>query len=223
LHMHDKLYQANYESEIKNWFSQVKERLDIMGLIPHKVDDEFGYPVQNAKGNSQSLMLNFLFDIDEDFAQEQFEIFHTLFKDTRFGLPGIRQYPKGLSGSGDIDSGPVLLGIGGAASIVGQRVYAKQKDWATYEGLRNSIESFGVGFTVNSKKRYVFGQLPMADAFICWSNAIEKSSSQVQITSNWRIRFHLISLLIVVMINFLLEFMGRLNYIDKDYAERFKK
>lgn len=91
------------------------------------------------------------------------------------------------------------MGIGGAASIVGQRVYAQQQDWITYEGLRNSIESFGAGLTINSKKRYIFGTLPMADAFICWSNAIEKSNNQVQVDTNWRIRFHKISLFILVI------------------------
>lgn len=42
-------------------------------------------------------------------------------------------------------------------------------------------------------------QAPLADAFICWSNAIEKSNDQVQINSNWRTKFHLISILVVVI------------------------
>lgn len=205
LNVHDKIFTKNYEPEISQWLNEVKERLDANGLIPHKADASSGYPLQNAKGNSQSLMLNFLFEIDREFAQQQFKIYETLFKESRFGLPGIRQYPKDVTGSGDIDSGPVILGIGGAASIVGQRVYALQKDWITYEGLRNSIESFGVGLTINSKKRYIFGQLPMADAFICWSNSIEKSGDQVKVDANWRIRFHLISLFILLIISFLLK------------------
>jgi len=123
-----------------------------------------------------------------------------LFSDNRFGLSGIRQYPSGIKGGGDIDSGPIIFGIGGAASIVGQRVYAQQNDWATYEGLRNSIESFGFGLTINKKKRYIFGQLPMADAFICWSNAIEKTSDQVKVTTNWRIRFHLYSAFVLAVL-----------------------
>lgn len=39
----------------------------------------------------------------------------------------------------------------------------------------------------------------MADAFICWSNAIEKSNDQVQMNSNWRTKFHLISILLVIV------------------------
>jgi len=38
-------------------------------------------------------------------------------------------------------------------------------------GLRNSIESFGVGLKSGKQKKYLFGALPMADAFIAWSNA----------------------------------------------------
>lgn len=96
LHLHDQLFPASYELEIKKWLLKVKERLDIMGLIPHEVDSKTGYPIQNAKGNSQSLMLNFLFDIDAGFAKQQYEIYDSIFKETRFGLPGIRQYPKKL-------------------------------------------------------------------------------------------------------------------------------
>ena len=200
LNIHDNIFANNYETEITKWLTAIKERVDINGLIPHKVDAETGYSIEDARGNSQSLILNFLFEIDADFTKQQFKKYDSLFKDGRFGLPGIRQYPSGIKGGGDIDSGPIIFGIGGAASIVGQRVYAQQNDWATYEGLRNSIESFGFGLTINKKKRYIFGQLPMADAFICWSNAIEKTSDQVKVTTNWRIMFHLYSAFVLAVL-----------------------
>ena len=40
-----------------------------------------------------------------------------------------------------------------------------------YAGLRNSIEGFGCAITLGGKKRYIFGQLPMADVFIAWSHS----------------------------------------------------
>lgn len=200
LSLHDEIFEQVYQSDIKHWIEQVKDRLDTTtGLIPHEVDVPSGKPLENATGSSMSLMLNFLPDIDEEFATNQFKRYNETFKTTRFGLLGILHHPKGVSGKGDIDSGPVILGVGGAASIVGQRAYGKQADWKTYESLRNSIEAFGVGWTINSKKRYVFGQLAMADAFICWSNALEKKASQVKVNSNWRLKFHSISILVVLI------------------------
>lgn len=205
LSLYDDIFIPRYESDLEIWLDDIKGKLDLNGLIPHSVDHSTGFPKENARGASQSLMLNFLPEIDEDFTKNQFKKYKDLFKTNRFGLPGIRHYPKGVKGRGDIDSGPVILGIGGAASIVGQRTYGKQKDWETYEGLRNSIESFGMGFSINSRKRYIFGQLPMADAFICWSNSIENKKDQITVSSNWRIPFHFLSILIILLIFFVLK------------------
>ena len=94
----------------------------------------------------------------------------------------------------------MIFGIGGAASIVGQRVMYRFGEMEVYEGLRNSIEGFGAAYTSDSKKRYVFGQLPIADAFICWSNAIENRSLDHKDVSNWRLNFQLISLILIVII-----------------------
>lgn len=148
-------------------------------------------------------MLSFLVDIDSVFSKTQYEIYKSLFLDSRFGLPGIREYPKGNLGAGDVDSGPVLLGIGGAPSIVGQRTAGKHVDWQLYTGLRNSVEAFGCPYTTGSEKRFIFGQLPMADAFIAWSNSVESVKIAEGSRTEVRWIFHLLSLVIVGVIGYL--------------------
>lgn len=203
LSIHDKLSPPLYSQNIENWIVKVKNNLDtITGLIPHQSEIYTGKSIAGARGSSQSLILNFLFDIDETFAKTQFEIYKDRFLDYRIGLPGIREYPSEIQGPGDIDSGPVILGIGGAASIVGQRTFFKYGDVNTYKGLRNSIEGFGLGFTIKKKKKYLFGKLPMADAFICWSNAIEKVNTPEK--SNWRLSFQFLSFLLAALLFLLL-------------------
>lgn len=120
-------------------------------------------------------------------------------------MPGIREYPEGQNGFGDIDSGPVIFGIGGAASIVGQRTMGLYDDWLTYKGLRNCIESFGVGMTSKSKKKYIFGILPMADAFIAWSNSIEKNEIKINEIAYWRLKAQLSSLILLVFFIYLIK------------------
>ncbi|TPN89123.1 hypothetical protein [Aquimarina algicola] len=204
--IHDQIFEPQFQKEIKKWVSKVKQNLDPKtNLIPHAVHSITGQTIESARGSSQSLMLNFLIDIDQEFAKKQFEIYKTLFLDSRFGLPGIREYPKGTKNYSDIDSGPVLLGIGGSASIVGQRTMGKFKNWNTYQGLRNSIEGFGSAYTYNSTKMYIFGQLPMADAFIAWSNSLERNQNQVQPESNWRLYFQLLSCIIIIIFGFLIK------------------
>ncbi len=197
--LHDKLSIPKYQAFISNWIEKVKQYLDpTTQLIPHAVYSDTGKTLETARGSSQSLTLNFLIDIDPTFAKSQFNIYKELFLDSRFGLPGIREYPKSDKGSGDVDSGPVILGIGGSASIVGQRTMGKFENWDSYEGLRNSIEGFGAAYSINEKKKYIFGALPMADAFIAWSNSIECNSSEVKTTSNWRWKFQLLSVFLVI-------------------------
>ncbi len=198
LAMHDKIFQPKYSNVIRDWMTQVKKHLDPeTSLIPHMVDTRGKTILEGARGSSQSLTLNFLLEINESFAKEQFKIYKTLFLDKRLGLYGIREYPKGTKGSGDIDSGPVIWGIGGSASIVGQRTLYRFESYNESKVIRNSVEAFGVSITWKSKKKYLFGQLAMADAFIAWSNSIEKASEKAT-SNNWRWKFQFISLLIIL-------------------------
>lgn len=200
LNLYDKIFKDDkYKDQLNNWLNKTKQNLDkTTGLIPHSIQAGTDKIIEGARGSSQSLILNFLKDIDETFAKEQFQKYKNHFLDWRLGLPGIREYPKGTKGYGDIDSGPVLLDIGGAASIVGQRTMAMYGDWLHYKGLRNCIETFGMRLTFESKKKYLFGQLPMADAFIAWSNSIETQKINVQQKENWRIKVQLVSLILLI-------------------------
>src|SRR5690606_32566944 len=121
LSIHDKIFEPRYKDIIDNWLRELKKCLDSRGMIPHAVHPETGKTAENARGSSMSLMLIFLRDIDRQFAQDQFILFERNFADYKFGLMGIREYAKGESGEGDVDSGPVILGFGGAATIVGMQ------------------------------------------------------------------------------------------------------
>jgi hypothetical protein len=186
-----------YKKTVADWRSKVKANLDEQtGLIPHIWYP--GRPAQSARGSSQSLMLCLLPEIDSSFAEEQFVLYEKYFVVRRLGLPGIREYPLGVEGNGDIDSGPVIWGIGGAASVVGQRAAAANSREDLYLGLRNSLEAFGAAHTLFSRKKYLFGQLPMADAFIAWGNAAEKIPTNGRYPKPWGI--HLASLLFLLLL-----------------------
>lgn len=200
LRLHDRIFQDEFSHTIVECLHHIKANLDpTTGLIPHAVSDQWK---DMARGSSQSLMLHFLIDIDATFARSQFALFKEKFVNYRFGLPGIREYPNGIKGNGDIDSGPVLLGIGGAASVVGIRTMATYGEWELYEGLRNSVESFGLPITLNNQKRYLFGRLPIADAFIAWANA-SNCQYKTSPTKNWRYAFHFYSLLPIFALSLL--------------------
>ena len=215
LAIHDRIYIPRYDTIIKEWVQKIKGDLDGNGLIPHQVDARSSEIIESARGSSMSLMLAFLNDIDPTFARQQFEIYKKEFVDLRFGLPGIREYPKGTEGEGDVDSGPVIFGIGASATIVGMRVFNEYDDRPVPVAIRNGIESFGMPVNFNGRKEYLFGMLPMADAFIAWAHAsdpmFEKSNST---NAWWRFLFHFYSFLFASPFIFIL--MRTFNF-------RFKK
>lgn len=167
-------------------------------MIPHSVYPENGHIKEGPQGSSSSLLLVFMAEIDPEFGQQQFELYKKHFLRYRFGLPGIRAYPEFIHDKYNIDSGPVLLDIGGAASLVGQQAMACYGDSLHYHALRNSIEAFGMGSSWKKQKSYLFGLHPMADAFICWNNSTEQQAP-IQENSNWRWTFQLLSILILIL------------------------
>jgi hypothetical protein len=82
LALYDNIFKPKYNTDIDLWMNKIKQNLDPKtGLIPHKVYFDSGETVQGARGSSQSLILNFLIDIDEVFAFSQFKIYKNTFLD----------------------------------------------------------------------------------------------------------------------------------------------
>lgn len=196
LSLHDQLFTPQYQTFLQNKIQQIVKHLDNnTQLIAHSVLPDDGSVKEGPRGSSQSLMLCLLPSIDSALAKHQFKRYKECFLSNRFGLMGIREYPKGVYGSGDIDSGPVILGIGGAASIVGTRAMAANNDWQLYGLMRQNIEALGFPIIKNGQKYYLNGAITVADAFIVWVNAINNQPSKTKKVS-FRWQFHLFQLLI---------------------------
>lgn len=195
---HDKIFKPKYKKVIDAWIQNITNKLDpLTHLIPHKVNSETGVSVQGARGCSLSLILRMLAEIDPKLAKEQYEIFREKFVSTTFGLPSLREYPKGQHGFGDIDSGPVILGVGFSGTIVMIGTFYKLDYGYLAERQYKTINAFGFGSVARDQKKYLFGKLPMADAFIAWGRATGINyQNPANINDNWRMKFHGISLLL---------------------------
>ncbi|UOQ72177.1 hypothetical protein [Hymenobacter cellulosilyticus] len=195
---HDRIYTPRYQLLIQRWLERVNTRLDLHGLIPHEVQAGSGAVLVPARGSSQSQLLNFLFEIDSTYARPHFRRYRALFLTSRLGLPGITEAAAGAPAAEDIDSGPVIWGVGGAASLVGRRTMQRFGDTTTALGLRNSIEAFGLPWHDSSGKYYLLGQLPIADAFIAWSNSLHPHQPLTS-PDYWRWRFQLLSVTLAAL------------------------
>lgn len=197
LALHDRLFPPEFAAIKQRWLGRVRSGLGARtGLIPHEATPN-GTTTTGARGSSQSLMLVFLSEIDTAFARQQFEGYTLHFLDYRFGLPGIREYPRGFTGGGDIDSGPVICEIGGAASIVGIAATMRLGRPDLSVQIRNAVEGIAWPWENADTKRYFFGQVPMADAFLAWANSFAPAPD-LPGSHNWRWAFHAWSLLIIL-------------------------
>jgi hypothetical protein len=201
LTLHDQLFVPAFTTESASWLQRIQQSLDpATGLIPHYTDGATGAMREGARGSSQALILSFLPQISPEFSKEQYQLFRKHFLTWRMGLPGIREYPEVYAGEGDIDSGPLIWGIGGVATIVGHRAATLHDDcrvsvplWATLEGVLCSNSA-------QKEKNYLFGSLPMIDVFMAWSQAAPHAQDCWSAPPRfWRLTFQGISLGILLL------------------------
>ncbi|WP_324676189.1 hypothetical protein [Hymenobacter sp. GOD-10R] len=196
---HDRMFAPRYQRATHDWLANVRTHLDTLGMIPHQTDALTGKTIEAARGSSQSQLLNFLFEIDSTYARHHFKIYRSHFLTSRFGLPGLRESAQDHVAAEDIDSGPVLRRGMPKASIVGRRTMQLYGDTVTALGLRNSVEAFGIPLRSGGQKQYIFGVLPIADAFIAWSNSLEVNRAlSLSSSNNWRFRFQVLSAVLAI-------------------------
>jgi hypothetical protein len=207
LRLHDHLLTPRYEKTLTQWTRSMRSRLDEeTGLIPHAAYSPSRQ--ERVRGSSQSLMLRFLVEIDPGLAAEHYRQYRTRFRTTWLGLPAMREYPVGIEGQGDVDSGPVVFGIGAAATVVGLGTVRTFNDHELATSLGQSMEFVGVPFSLSGRKRYIGGLLPIGDAFLVWSKlasphvAPPQPSAHAPLLAWWcRLPMHAISLCITALLS----------------------
>ncbi|HEY3508928.1 hypothetical protein [Kribbella sp. NPDC051137] len=161
LRLYDAVVAPRFGQLARNWVTTVKTNLDpATGLLPHQVVPQ----VTAARGSSQAMIQRFLVDIDPTFARSQYQLFRDKFVT---GL-GVREYPEGTAGQGDVDSGPLVLGMSLSATVVGMGAARVHHD-SLADRLARTGELVGLPFTGLKTKRYLFGAIPIGDAFLAWS------------------------------------------------------
>ncbi|MEV5410069.1 hypothetical protein AB0K60_14695 [Thermopolyspora sp. NPDC052614] len=171
LRLHDTLLPARFAGTAADWVGEVRRRLDPRtGLIPHRADPRTGEPLEVARGTSQSIIHRFLPEIDPVFAAGQYLRFRDRYVRSPLGLgPAVREYPDGIDGPADVDSGPLPLGVSLSATAVTLGAAQVHGDAPLAEALANYGELAGVPLDTPWTKRYAFGLLPIGDAFLAWS------------------------------------------------------
>ncbi|HKO53276.1 MAG TPA: hypothetical protein VJV79_36450 [Polyangiaceae bacterium] len=158
-----------YRSSASDWVTAARPLLDRhTGLLPHAA----GLP--GARGSSSALMSAFLPDVDPAFAREQYGLFRQHFSRRLLSvLPSVSEYPAGIDGSSDVDSGPLVFGVSGPATVVGIAAARENGDEAEALALRGAAEAIGFPSENGGRRRYGFGLLPVGEAFLAFASVAE--------------------------------------------------
>jgi hypothetical protein len=117
---------ARYADVFSKDISGLKDKL-VKSVKTHYLDEHTGLfstyvqpkghkVLQGPRGISVMYGLQFLADFDSKFAAAQYDLAKRYLIRTKLGYGAVREFPEGQEGSGDVDSGPVLLGFGPSAS-----------------------------------------------------------------------------------------------------------
>jgi hypothetical protein len=105
-------------------------------------------PGQRARGSGAAWNSFYLPFIDARFAADQSRRTWATFADTALGgwLHGLREWPRGMDGPGDVDSGPLVMGISPSATgfaLGDATLWGRQPD---RDGVARLAELVGVSF-----------------------------------------------------------------------------
>jgi hypothetical protein len=92
------------------------------------------------RGCAQSYISRYLAEVDPALSAEWWVAYREGFLTRVAGVPGFREWPPGVEGAADSDSGPILLGIGAAASAFGIAAARAQGDAALAVELESAAD-----------------------------------------------------------------------------------
>ena len=187
-----------HQATVARWLARARQLRDLRtGALSHTVTPE-GHPSGSPRGGSLAMMSLVLADVDPVFARQQYDALRKYFVDYSWGIPAVREYPHGVNGPSDVDSGPLVLGFSGPASVLGAGAAIANGDDSLASTLLSTIDMVGMPFEIGGSRQYAGGYLPVGDGFLAWARSAPPPSGSVYetiIPPGWRLMIHAVSLL----------------------------
>jgi len=135
------------------------------GLLIQSVHFETGQTIDGPRGSGTALATYFLSFVYDDQSRALYDAMRGTMRQNLLGFAAMREYPPGVEGRGDIDSGPVLLGVSISAtgfSLAGARIH---DDPETFAALWSTAYLFGAPVDHEDTRHFALGG-PLGDALI---------------------------------------------------------
>lgn len=154
---HARVTGADHSELLGRWSRILRERYRAEdGLVYQTVDPERGVGLGEARASGTALVVYFSSFADRELA---LELDGSVSRRLRslWGFGGVREYPVGTRGGGDIDSGPVLFGVSVSATGFGLAGARMSGDAARFTALYRTATLFGAPVRRGDGWGYVAG------------------------------------------------------------------
>jgi hypothetical protein len=165
--LHDRIFKSDHRALIARWVRHARTQLvdGETGVLRFWADAE-GKGRGHSRGSGAGWNSFFLPFFSRELAAEQYRQTRAAFlKRLPFGLAAMREYPPGVSGRGDVDSGPVVFGLSpsGTGFIIAGARHARDEE--SLRGLLWTAELAGSTIAWRGARRYLFAPL-VGDAIL---------------------------------------------------------
>ncbi len=166
--LHDEMFSTDYRAACERWCDWTLAHSDPRTSLPvGQLDSATGTVWQPARGSASSWILALLPGVDPALSRWLYQLYVQHFQVNRLGFRTFREYANGVTLRGDVDSGPIIFGVGTVATGAGLAAALANGDLRTAQDLHGLANAIGLRRgTREGGTEYLLGGLPVADAFL---------------------------------------------------------
>ena len=165
--LHDRATGEDHRKVLTKSLQAFREQLidPKSGMLYQSADAHSGTIHDKGRASGTTISVYFLSFADPELSGRLFKAIATTQRSNVAGFTGIREYPLGQDGLGDVDSGPLIMGLSPTASVFalsGARLTGNQD---LFQALYRSLDVFG---SFSDNKNSVASQLggPLGKALL---------------------------------------------------------
>jgi len=165
LALHQRATGIDHREVLTAWAARLPSLRDPdTGLLVQAVAPD-GSTVDGPRGSGTALAAWFLSFADAEQSRSLYEAVREHLRRDLLGFGAVREYPPGVDGHGDIDSGPVVLGVSISATGFGLAASRIHGDAETFESLWSTAYLFGAPVDRDGTRSFALGG-PLGDAMM---------------------------------------------------------
>ena len=164
--IHGRATHTSHAPVLAHWASNVRNvQIDARsGLVIQRMNASVGTPHDAPRASGTAFAAYFAGFADRSIAKQLADAVAKQVV-TFSGFGAIREYASGYSGHGDVDSGPVILGVGVSATgfaLASARAFGREDEFTQ---LYRTADLFGVPMQQDDRRRFALGG-PIGNALL---------------------------------------------------------